>query len=183
MGWYLTLTVKCTILPEFIPLIEKGYLRTTSEDWETEDKQKEYESLPKSYRDIIDIWKELGLGCSINPHNNKEGLMCEFEIERKVTTYFGNLEKAYFTFLEDIIVYISSEISHCSIYDDSSDITRVYTDSRLRGTLFSLEDKVKSIEHTYNDDMTEIIETRVVYKHSIKKIQFIDLNRSYGFRQ
>ena len=183
MGWYLTLNVECTILPEFILFIEKGYLQTTDKGWEKEDKQKEYETLPKSYRDIIDVWKELGLYCSIIMYNSKEGLMCEFEITKKVTSYKGNLEDAYFTFLEDIIVPISSEISACSIYDDSSDITRVYTDSRLRGTLFSLGDKVKSIEHTYNEDMTEIIETRVIYKRSIKKSQFIDLNRAYGFRQ
>jgi hypothetical protein len=31
--------------------------------------------------------------------------------------------------------------------------------------------------------MTEIVETRVIYKHTIKKIHFIDLNREYGFRQ
>lgn len=180
MGWYLILTVRCTILPEYIPFIEKGYLRTTYEDWEKEDKQKEYEALPKSYRDIIDVWNELGLWCSINPHNNKDGLICEFGMEKKVTTYKGDLEDAYFTFIEDIIVPISSEINYCSIYDDSSDITRVYTDSELRGIHFSLKDNVKSIEHTYNEDMTEIIETRVIYKRSIKKSQFIDLNRSYG---
>lgn len=183
MGWYLFLNVKCTILPEFVPFIEKGYLRINGDMWQEEDKQAEYESLPKSYRDIIDIWKELSLWCSIMTYVIKDELICEFNMEKKVTTYIGNLEEAYFTFLEDIIVPISSEIHKCSIYDDSSDITRVYTDSRLRGRLFSLGDNVKTIEHTYNEDMTEIIETRVVYKHSIKKIQFVDLNRSYGFRQ
>lgn len=183
MGWYLILKCTCTILPKFIPFIEKGYLQISGNMWEKEDKQKEYEALPKSYRDIIDVWKELCLWCSVNSYNNKDELVCEFEMEKKVTTYKGDLEDAYFTFIDDIILPISSEISQCSIYDDSSDITRVYTDSELRNTLFSLGDKVKTIEHTYNEDRTEIIETRVIYKHNIKKIQFIDLNREYGFKR
>jgi hypothetical protein len=184
MGWYLILNITCTILPEFISFIENGYLQTTVDDWEKEDKQKEYENLPKSYKDIIDTWKGLGLGCSINSYNNnKDGLICEFEIEKKVTTYNGDLRDAYLEFLQNIIVYISSEISKCSIYDDSSDITRDYTDLELRHIYFRLENNIKSIEHTYNEDMTEIIETCVIYKRSIKKSQFIDLNRSYGFRQ
>jgi hypothetical protein len=35
------------------------------------------------------------------------------------------------------------------------------------------------MKYKYNEDETEIIETRVVYKRSIKKIQFLDLERSY----
>lgn len=182
MGWYLILNCSCTILPEFVPFIEKGYLQISGNMWEKEDKQIEYEALPKSYRDIIDIWKELELWCSINSYNNKGDLICEFEITKKVNSYSGDLRGAYLVFLKDIIIHITSEISQCSIYDDSSDITRSYTDSELRGKRFCLENSIKSIEHTYNEDMTEIIETRVVYKRSIKKIHFIDLNREYGFR-
>lgn len=182
MGWYLILNCSCTILPEFIPFIEKGYLQISAEEWEKDDKQKEYESLPKSYRDIIDIWNELELSYCIDRY---ELFDSQFKcgMTKKVNSYRGDLRGAYLVFLKDIIVHISSEISQCSIYDDSSDITRSYTDSELRGKRFYLEDNIKSIEHTYNEDMTEIIETRVIYKHSIKKIHFIDLNRAYGFKE
>jgi hypothetical protein len=182
MGWYLILNCSCTILPEFVPFIEKGYLRIAPEEWEKDDKQKEYDTLPKSYRDLIDIWNELELSYFIDRYE-LNGSQFKCGITKKVTTYNGDLEEAYSTFIDDIIVTISSEISQCSIYDDSSDITRIYTDSELRNTRFSLGDKVKTIEHTYNEDKTEIIETRVIYKHNIKKIQFIDLNREYGFKR
>jgi hypothetical protein len=57
-----------------------------------------------------------------------------------------------------------------------------YSDSELRNIHFRLEDKIKHVEHIYNKDRTEIIESRVVYKHSIRKTQLLDLNRAYGIR-
>jgi hypothetical protein len=103
------------------------------------------------------------------------------EISKKVNSHKGDLREDYKSFLKDIIVHISSEIEQCQIEsDDYGDQVWYYTDSELRNIHFNLKDKVKRIEHKYSEDGSEILETRVIYKHSIKKSQFIDLNRSFG---
>ena len=216
MGWHYILTFHCKILPEFIPFIEKEYLRTLYDtdrdihyrsrpfyrDYESdneerkkridelikmkeeqeENREKEYNLLSKSYRDLIDIWTNLDIGLHFYEYELKgSDFFCK--ISKKVNWHSGDLKDDYLTFLKDIIVPISSEITDCNIEsDDYGDMKWDYTDSQLRNIRFNLEDKIKSIEHIYNEDKSEIYETRVIYKHSIKKINFIDLNREYGFR-
>ncbi len=149
---------------------------------EKEQKRKEYELLPKSYKDLIDIWISLDIGNHFYEYSlNSSEFICE--ISKKVNWHSGDLQNDYLTFLKDIIVPITSEIMECQIHsDDYGDFTWYYSDSELRNIHFRLEDKIKHIEHTYNENKTEILETRIIYKHSIKKKDFLDLNRSYGLR-
>ena len=217
MGWHYILTFHCKILPEFIPFIEKEYLRTLYDtdrdihyrvkpyrrydsddersieekklielikketEEQTEQREKEYNLLSKSYKDLIDIWTNLDIGLHFYEYKLK-GSEFYCQISKKVNWHSGDLKDDYLLFLKDIIVPISSEIIECNIEsDDYGDMKWDYTDSQLRNIRFNLQDKIKSIEHIYNEDKSEIYETRVIYKHSIKKINFIDLNREYGF--
>ena len=45
-----------------------------------------------------------------------------------------------------------------------------------------LQDKIRTVEHTYSADGREILESRIVYKHSVPAHQHIDLARAYGIR-
>jgi hypothetical protein len=142
--------------------------------------KKEYDGLPKSYRDVIDIWWSLGIGENFYEYIIKDNGIFTCKITKKVTNHDGDLPKAYETFLRDIIVPITSEIYECFIACDLfGDSKTVYTDMQLRGIPFRLCEKIKYVEHTYSEDGSQIIESRVVYKHSIKKTQEIDLNRAY----
>lgn len=194
MGWHYILRVKCKILPDYIQFIEKEYLRNFIEyddDYNSEferasiEKKLEqnmivYETIPKSYKDLLDIWNKLHLSDRFYEYE-LTGDIFFCHLSKKVTWHQGDLYKDYKTFLEDIIVHISSEIIECEIEsDDMGDVITKYSDAELRNIHFHLPDKIKSIEHIYNEDKTEIVETRVVYKHSIKKIQFLDLDRAYG---
>ena len=68
----------------------------------------------------------------------------------------------------------------CNISSDDVDcFEHEYSDSELRCIPFCLQDKIKSVEHVYSEDGSEIVESLVIYKHSIKKIQFLDLDRAY----
>ena len=137
---------------------------------------------PKFYKDLIDIWRKLNIGYHFYEYSLNDSIFT-CEISKKVGWHSGDLQDDYLTFMKDIIAEISSEIYDCSIKsDDYGDMEWIYTDSQLRGLRFNLQNKIKSIEHIYNDDKTEIYETRVIYKHSIKELNFIDLNREYGFR-
>jgi hypothetical protein len=216
MGWHYILTFHCKLLPEYIPFIEKEYLRTLYDtdrdihyrsgpfyrnyesdnedrkkriaelikmkEEEKENREKEYNLLSKPYKDLIDIWTNLDIGLHFYKYELKgSDFFCQ--ISKKVNWHSGDLQDDYLTFLKDIIVPISTEITDCNIEsDDYGDMKWDYTDSQLRNIRFNLQDKIKSIEHIYSEDKSEIYETRVIYKHSIKKINFIDLNREYGFR-
>jgi hypothetical protein len=144
---------------------------------------KKYSTLSKSYKDLIDIWIRL----NINEYFYKydiSGDIFHCQISKKVHTHKGNLYNDYKIFLRDIIVPITSEITECNIEsDDFGEFIDYFTDTELRNIPFELKHKIKTIEHTYSDDGSEIAETRVIYKHSIPKIQFLDLDRSYGFKQ
>lgn len=181
------------------------------EEWlkEEEEEQKErervYEGLSKFYKDLIDIWTHLKIGSHFYKYElkdnkldleqssrpNEPGLKSqidfECEISKKVNWHngpSGNLREDYETFLKDIIVPLTSRIDWCEIEsDDYGDMRWYYTDTELRGIPFSLENKIKSIQHIYNEDKTEIIGSHVIYKHSIPKHQFRDLDRSYGIRE
>jgi hypothetical protein len=145
-----------------------------------EVREREYEAMSKNWRDLIDIWNELCIGARFYKYD-LSGDIFTCRISKKVTDQKGCLREAYERFLKDIIVPISEEIYECHIEsDDFGDAVWHYTDSELRGMHFSLQDKIKRVEHIYNDEGTEIIESRVIYKHSIKLGQLLDLNRCYG---
>jgi hypothetical protein len=201
MGWHHFLTVRCKVLPEFLEFVKLNYLDKfyindsddEGSDYTTEEdttkgyspRKSKYEmlkELPKSYRDLIDIWNtlQIGLCCHTYDLNNDEFFLL---IEKKVTRHRGDLKEDFLTFVRDVIVPISSEILECSISsDDFGCFKYEYTDSELRNIPFRLVNKVKSVEHKYSDDGNEIIETRVIYKHSIKKKDVLDLDREYGVR-
>jgi hypothetical protein len=194
MGWHYILKVKCTLLPEFIPFIQNEYLRNFveydpyySSEYERDnilEKQRAnvvvYESFPKSYKDLIDVWNKLHLSNRFYDYE-LTGNVFYCHLSKKVSWHDGDLRRDYETFLKDIIVPISSEIHICTIEsDDNGDCIYDYTDAQLRGVHFHLPNKIKYVEHVYNEDKTEILETRVVYKHNIRKIQFLDLDRAYG---
>jgi hypothetical protein len=88
---------------------------------------------------------------------------------------------AYLEFMHSIIVPMTSEINECVIIsDDVWDFEHYYSDAELRSRPFTVKDKISWAYHTYNDDKTAIIETRVVYKHPINVLRELDLNRYYG---
>jgi len=146
---------------------EKGNIETTAI----------YKTFNKFYRDLIDIWLTLDLNHFYEYKLSDDGIFT-CHIERKVNTYKGDLWQDYLTFVKDIIVPISSEITECVISsDDFGDRTQEYTDLELRGGRLELNKLIKQIEHKWEDG--EIVETRIVYKRSIKKAQEIDLNRCF----
>lgn len=149
---------------------------------EEKEREKTYELLPKNFKDLIDIWIKLDIGVHFYEYILK-GNEFTCEISKKVNLHKGNLRDDYLEFLKDIIVPITNEITYCEIEsDDYGDMKWYYSDSQLRNVRFNLHDKIKYIEHIYNEDNTEIYETRVYYKHSIKKSQLLDLNREYGLK-
>ena len=75
--------------------------------------KKQYEGLPKSYRDLIDIWWGLGIGENFYEYLIKDNGVFTCKIAKRVTNHDGDLRKAYETFLRDVIVPISSEIINC----------------------------------------------------------------------
>ncbi len=144
--------------------------------------EKEYPNLPKSYKDIITIWKNLKIGYQFRKYEF-DGNIFECKISKIESSYNENLKESYQIFLHDILVYITSEILECVIDTDSYWGKIHYTDSQLRNIPFRLEDKIKNVEHTYSADGSKILESRIVYKHSIPRIQFRDLERAYGLKE
>jgi hypothetical protein len=79
---------------------------------------------------------------------------------------------------------MTSEIDECTIEsDDFGETVWNYSDSELRCVPFCLKDKIKRVEHIWNDAGTAIIETRIAYRISIKKSQVLDLNRALGWER
>lgn len=184
MGWHYTLDFTCKILPEYTDFIEKKYMCLFSDssslyDSDNEDEHTEiYNQLNKDKRDLIDIWVNLDIA-QIYEYSFENGIF-HCQISKKVTTHYEDLKQTYERFLKDILVPITSEITSCKIEsDDYGYFVYHYTDTELRGKSFNLRDMIKTVEHTYNEDETEILETRIIYKRSIKAIQFLDLDRAY----
>ena len=156
------------------------YCDSSSEsvDEEKEKRSKIYKELNKDYKDLINIWNNLDIA-DIYEYSFENGIF-HCQISKKVSKHEGCLRETYLSFLKDIIVPISSEIIRCTIEsDDFGCFMYHYTDTELRGKIFKFRDMIKSFEHTYNEDKTEIFETRIVYKRSIKAIQFLDLDREF----
>ena len=184
MGWHYILDFTCKILQEYTDFIEKKYMLLFSDSSSLYDSDNEdentviYKQLNKDKRDLIDIWVNLDIA-QIYEYSFENGIF-HCQISKKVTTHHEDLKQTYERFLKDILVPITSEITSCRIEsDDYGYFVYHYTDTELRGKSFNLRDMIRFVEHTYNEDQTEIFETRVVYKRSIKAIQFRDLDRAY----
>lgn len=208
MGWHYILNLECRILPQNLDFIQKEYLQNFNESFDIYDEHYEghnieeneehqarlnwqqskkeiaqnknsqtYVTLNKFYRDLIDIWCGLCIN-NFYKYELKENGIFVCEIRKKVNRHHGDLWQDYLTFVKDIIVPISSEITECVISsDDFGDRTQEYTDLELRGGRLELNKLIKHIEHKWEGG--DIIETRIVYKRSIKKAQEIDLNRCF----
>jgi hypothetical protein len=194
MGWHYILKFKCTVLPEYIDFVQRDYISYFSDQYpysemdldpeqdidEPDEYLRTYRSLSARYRTLIDLWTRLRIGPCIASHT-LEGNQLTYEFSKKPYQHRGDLQTDYITFMQDVIVPITSVISECAIESDDCgcDIWN-YTDSELRNVRFVLSEKIRNIHHTYSEDGSEITETRVVYKHPIQRHQFIDLGRAYS---
>ena len=143
-----------------------------------EEQDTAYKALSKTFRDFVDIWRLLDIDHFYQ--YSVEGAVFSCEISIKVPSYSGDLREAYETFLKEIVAPMTSEILECEIEsDDFGDARYVYSDAELRNVVFSLRDAIRTVTHTYSDDGNEILESRVVYKRSIPRRLFLDLNRAY----
>lgn len=150
------------------------HLRLTKEQAE---KILEYIRLPKFYRDLIEIWIKLQLKYFAH-YEMKDDNTFTCKIRKRCNWHKGDLREDMEAFVKDILVPITSEITFCTITIDDYDICTHYTDLELRGGgRLNLREIIKSIRHIYDGD--EIVETRVIYKRSIKPFQKIDLDRCY----
>lgn len=137
----------------------------------------EFISLPKFYRDLIEIWIKLDIN-RFHIYKLKDDNTFTCLIQKRCNRHEGDLRDDMEAFVKDILVPITSEISSCTITVDDYDIRTHYTDLELRGGgRLNLREIIKSITHIYDGD--DIVETRVVYKRSIKSLQKIDLDRCY----
>ena len=186
MGWYLKLKVSCVVLPEFYDFFKSELMRNRytleyNEDSESMEICDEggnvVTHLSKSYHDLLYTWLNMELSYF------QEYDFCETtgiffcSIEKKVTKYAGNLQNDYMTFLQDILVPASSEITECRILDDNfHSANRSYTDMELRGQHFTLHSLIREFTHIHDED-GNIKATTIAYKRSIHKSKEIDLNK------
>jgi hypothetical protein len=189
-----TLFFKCKILPEYADFIKNGYMYECNKTCEkisevdlyfepdapTTNESPHQTNLSKAYKDLLDIWHALKLSNCFHEYNlDASTNVFTCEISKRVTIHEGHLDRAYDTFLADIIVPITYEIMECYIEsDDYCCWKNTYTDMQLRGKHFDLKSVVKSVKHVWENG--EITLSVVTYKRSIKAIQEIDLNRSFG---
>ena len=171
MGYHIILQVTCQVLPEYIPFIREKYLRKDDE-YEPDD------SVPVSYRRLLQIWKRLDIGRSLHDYKLTEDRIFECHIEKKPYNHRGDLWTDYEEFLKHIIVPISSKILSCRIHeDDMMEREEVYTDAQLRNVQYRLGEWVDCVEHVYEDDM--IVETRVIWKRPFKREMELDVTRMF----
>lgn len=121
MGYNIILTCTCTIKPDFINFINRDYF---SLDYPIENIPEEYHALVNHWRCVdLESFRQFDLS----------GNEFTFEICKKVSTYNGNLERAYTYILKYVIVPISSYISDCVIeHDDYSCAIYVLNDTCIR---------------------------------------------------
>jgi hypothetical protein len=203
MGWHYILHLTCKLLPEYRDFIEQEYLQTFSE-WDDYDgsysnsdsnsessgsqnaaekaveaRRAMYANASKLYKDLVDIWQKLDIGAGFREYS-LQGYEFSCKLSKRVADHNGDLGEDYIKFVKDVLIPITSEITYCEIESDDYGSYRYrYTDAELRNIHFNLRDKIKSVEHVYNEDRTEILESRVVYKHSIRQIHYLDLDRAY----
>ena len=178
MGWYYTLDVTCKILPEHVDFISKKYIYNFTIDSDEDEDVPPISSLKKIYREILDMWRPLHLNYFREYEIGSDNIFT-CQISKKVNTYRGDLWEDLLTFVKEILVPLSSEITYCRIMsDDFGDRTQLYTDLELRGGRLVLQPLIKTLKHIYDED-GDIVETRITYKRSIKKSQGLDLDRAY----
>jgi len=202
MGWHYILRFRCKIKPEYIEFVRGEYLRDlcdprddplylpdggdtrrravkAAQSGEAE-RFTTYEGLSRDWRGLIDCWHSTGIGAHFYEYDLTDDGVFTCKISKKVIWHHGDMRDAYLLFLRDVVVHISSMILSCEIEsDDFGDTHWHYTDNELRNVPFRLQDAVKTAEHTYSEDGSEILETRVVYKHAVPAHQHRDLARMY----
>jgi hypothetical protein len=192
MGWHYDLNVKCVIHPDFVDFYRNEYLmkfktycsilsdHTCNENCENTCHAayiEEYRDLPRSYKDLIQCWLPLDIA-SFYGYTLEESTFT-LHISKKVNKHEGNLWNDYETFLHDILVPTTTEITFCTISEDDYGCTeRMYTDLELRGQHLNLQQLVRSLHHIWEDGV--IVETRVVYKRGLPANQKLDLERLYN---
>lgn len=156
------------------------YRKALSKEYSTKEIAQrilEFISLPKFYRDLIEIWIKLNIN-NFYTYELDDNNTFTCMIQKRCNRHRGDLREDMHTFVKDILVPITSVITSCTITVDDYDSTTNYTDLELRGGHMNLRDIIKSIKHIYDGE--DIVETRVVYKRSIKPLQKIDLDRCYN---
>lgn len=195
MGWHYILEVSCVIRPEFLDFFKRNYIEMFAEYEDIYTKEPvpcectdsatcfchnvpAYAQISKAYRDLVDIWISLGIGRYTSEYCVKDATL-RFEITKKVTRHRGDLWQDMLSFVKDILVPATTEITRCKLSsDDYGDTTREYTDLELRGGRLDLASLVRCVEHVWEEGA--IAETRVRYKRGIPANQQRDLERLYG---
>lgn len=175
MGWHFILDFSCRLLPEYVEFVKENY-------FEVEPYSDKYDSLPRPYREFIDIWSCLDLdGYLQNATLNEEkggAIIYSSSMCKKVTSHLGDLWEDYEIFMKQIIVPMSSVVLSCTIEsDDYGDRTVAYTDGQLRGWKFNVGELIKKVEHEWEDG--RVVASRVVYKRSVPPEHVADLARFY----
>jgi hypothetical protein len=169
-----TLEVRCRLLPAYVSFMKDNMLAQLSEGGE--EAMELRDKLPKFLQDIMNLWVSLGLDNSFREYViDGEELYMEL-FDKKAWS-----DNTMMAFVKEILVPMTSEILECRTIDDLYDRVRHYSDSELRNVSFCLEDQVRSLKHVYSEDGSEIYETHVVYKRSIPRRLFLDLDRAYGY--
>jgi hypothetical protein len=193
MGWYYHLEVQCNVHPDFLTFYRKDFLRKfdtihaifskdheCTEECESDCKffyEEDYRNLPKSYKDLLECWIPLDIASFYG--YELSGSQLTIHLSKKVHRHEGDLWAAYETFLHDILVPTTTEITSCKISsDDYGCRERIYTDLELRGKRLDLPQLIRSVHHVWEEGC--ISETRVVYKRGIPASQQLDLDRLYG---
>ena len=174
MGWHYILNIQCQVLPEFMDFIRTEYLRNYEQIT-----AHAAATLPKSYRKILGMWSALNINNFYEYSLTDDGKFT-LEIQKSVSSHEGSLWDDYVLFVKDIIVPLTTDIMFCQIRsDDYGDRVQRFTDLELRGGNMSIRNNIKQIEHVWEDN--EIVETRIIYKHSIKNKYELDLDRCYKY--
>jgi hypothetical protein len=174
MGWHFILDFRCKLLPEYVDFI-KNKCFTVEPFGET------YDSLPRTYRELIDIWSTLDLDDYNDCGDLKEDngtFIYSCQISKKVNRHMGDLWQDYETLMKQIIVPMSSVVFDCTIEsDDYGDRVVHYTDGELRGWRFDVPSLIKRVEHEWADG--RVVASRIVYKRSIPQEHVADLDRFF----
>lgn len=133
MGYHIILEAICEIKPEFIPLIEKEYLKEylcrlnleypeiycddNASPWERDPSLIGSVEVPEEYKALLEEWRDLRIG----PHFYKydlSGTQFHLRIEKKPHRHTGYLNDDYMAFMMNVMMPMSSMISMCVISED-----------------------------------------------------------------
>jgi hypothetical protein len=208
MGWYYTLTVKCTIHPDFLEFYGEHHLQEAymyvcprnaeeADDRSVASTESMYESqlfceyrdapnksflasVPKRYLDYLQFWLSLDIGPVFYEYD-LHGNELEMKLSKKVIRHkqgSWGLKQDYEAFLHYIVVPTTTCIHSCQIESDDFG-DDVWQYSDSELRGRSFRTKELIGEVTHVWDQGAIVETRIVYKKPILSHQEVDLNRFY----